>query len=178
MSKTCDLRTFSWGKLSWTEIICVKKLTFCSSVYRYFRFMAKKWIVLWNYNIRTTDWMESRGSPKLLQTYMFGMWVAWTLLSRVFINTPIISLPIENHYIHVHKSPIASAHVLLQLLAKRSWPDWQHLWRLMVGCLAALHPSSNLTHNAPADNQQMSKKQNWNCIFVSCPFFQEIDIDR
>ena len=30
-----------------------------------------------------------------------------------------ISLPIENHYIHVHKSPIASAHVLLRLLAKR-----------------------------------------------------------
>ena len=28
-------------------------------------------------------------------------------------------LPIENHYIHVHKSPIASAHVLLRLLAKR-----------------------------------------------------------
>ena len=162
MSKTCDLRTFSWGKLSWTEIICVKKLTFCSSVYRYFRFMAKKWIVLWNYNIRTTDWMESRCSPKLLQTYMFGMWVAWTSFpSQLKITIYMCT-----------KAPSQCAHVLLRLLAKRCWPDWQHLWRLMVGCLAALHPSSNLTHNAPADNQQMSKKQNWNCIFVSCPFFK------
>ena len=33
MSKTCrDFRAFSWGKFSWTEMICVKKLTFCNSV--------------------------------------------------------------------------------------------------------------------------------------------------
>ena len=33
MSKTCsDLRAFSWGIFSWTEMICVKKLTFCNSV--------------------------------------------------------------------------------------------------------------------------------------------------
>ena len=32
MAKTCrDLHAFSWGKFSWTEIICVKKLTFCNS---------------------------------------------------------------------------------------------------------------------------------------------------
>ena len=32
MSKTSrNLRAFSWGKFSWTEIICVKKLTFCNS---------------------------------------------------------------------------------------------------------------------------------------------------
>ena len=33
MSKTCcDLRAFSWGKFGWTEMICVKKVTFCNSV--------------------------------------------------------------------------------------------------------------------------------------------------
>ena len=33
MSKTCrNLRAFYWGKFSWTEMICVKKLTFCNSV--------------------------------------------------------------------------------------------------------------------------------------------------
>ena len=32
MSKTSrNLRAFSWGKFSWTEMICVKKLTFCNS---------------------------------------------------------------------------------------------------------------------------------------------------
>ena len=32
MSKTCrDLRAFYWGKFSWTEMICVKKLTLCNS---------------------------------------------------------------------------------------------------------------------------------------------------
>ena len=34
MSKTCsDLRAFSWGKFSWTEVICVRKLTLCNSDY-------------------------------------------------------------------------------------------------------------------------------------------------
>ena len=33
MQKTCrDLPAFSWGQFSWTEMICVKKLTFCNSV--------------------------------------------------------------------------------------------------------------------------------------------------
>ena len=31
MSKTCDLRAFSRGKLSWTEIICVKKIAALST---------------------------------------------------------------------------------------------------------------------------------------------------
>ena len=32
MSKTCrDLRAFYWGKFSWTEMICVEKLTLCNS---------------------------------------------------------------------------------------------------------------------------------------------------
>ena len=32
MSKTCRiLCAFSWGNFSWTEMICVKKLTFCNS---------------------------------------------------------------------------------------------------------------------------------------------------
>ena len=32
MSKTSrNLRAFSWGKFSWTEMICVKKLTLCNS---------------------------------------------------------------------------------------------------------------------------------------------------
>ena len=32
MSKTCrDLHAFYWGKFIWTEMICVKKLTFCNS---------------------------------------------------------------------------------------------------------------------------------------------------
>ena len=32
MSKTCrDLRAFYWGKFSWKEMICVKKLTCCNS---------------------------------------------------------------------------------------------------------------------------------------------------
>ena len=32
MSKTsCNLRAFSWNKFSWTEMICVKKLTLCNS---------------------------------------------------------------------------------------------------------------------------------------------------
>ena len=32
MSKICrDLRAFSWGKFGWTDMICVKKLTFFNS---------------------------------------------------------------------------------------------------------------------------------------------------
>ena len=32
MSKTpCNLRAFPWGKFSWTEMICVKRLTLCNS---------------------------------------------------------------------------------------------------------------------------------------------------
>ena len=35
MSKTSrNLRAFSWGKFSWTEMICVIKLTLCNSVGR------------------------------------------------------------------------------------------------------------------------------------------------
>ena len=34
MSKTSrNLRAFSWGKFSWTEMICVKKLTLCNSAF-------------------------------------------------------------------------------------------------------------------------------------------------
>ena len=36
MSKTSrNLRAFSWGKFSWTEMICVKRLTFCNSGWDY-----------------------------------------------------------------------------------------------------------------------------------------------
>ena len=48
-SKTCyDLRTFSWGKFIWKELICVKNLTFCNSVHIFKYISRNTYLGIWN----------------------------------------------------------------------------------------------------------------------------------
>ena len=67
----------------------------------------------------------------LLHTFFF------MLLTWMFCPRPTVLLPWFNE---------------MDADEKDDWLDWQHLGRLMVGCIA-----SNFCHN-PAHNQQMSKK--------------------
>ena len=69
MSKTRrDLGTFSWGKFIWTEIICVKKLTFCNSGKQ--PLIAQHWPVWWHVftaQVKNITWkLEAVPGPRIL----------------------------------------------------------------------------------------------------------------
>ena len=80
MSKTSrNLRAFSWGKFSWTEIICVKKLTFCNSAASTWTLPTSSFVIaLIKISLSTCEQVSSIRNPSC------------TLQSEPSVNDPVV----------------------------------------------------------------------------------------